>query len=134
MAIQAGEAAPLSQTGFDAVLDRLGVDQAALWSLMTVETRGFGFLPDRRPKILFERHIFHKRTGGRFRTGHPNIRSPAGKGYLGDAAEYDRLAQAIELDRDAAVESASSGVQGAFKGRSRGVHGPVATRWRYRQA
>jgi len=116
MAIQAGEAAPLSQTGFDAVLDRLGVDQTALWSLLTVETRGFGFLPDRRPKILFERHIFHKRTGGRFRTGHPNIRSPAGKGYLGDATEYDRLAQAIELDRDAAVESASWGVQGGVPG------------------
>ncbi|MBD8655693.1 DUF3380 domain-containing protein [Oxalobacteraceae sp. CFBP 13730] len=106
MAIQACEAAPLSQTGFDAVLDRLGVDQAALWSLLTVETRGFGFLPDWRPKILFERHIFHKRTGGRFGAGHPNISSPAGKRYLGDAAEYDRLAQAIELDRDAALESA----------------------------
>ena len=80
MAIQAGEAAPLSQTGFDAVLDRLGVDQTALWSLLTVETRGFGFLTDRRPKILFERHIFHKHTGGRFSAGHPNISSPTGKG------------------------------------------------------
>jgi hypothetical protein len=62
------------------VLDRLGVDQATLWSLLTVETRGFGFLPDQRPEILFERHIFHKHTGGRFSAGHPNISSPAVKG------------------------------------------------------
>lgn len=110
MAIQTGEAAPLSQSGFDSVLNRLGVDQAALWSLLTVETRGFGFLPDRRPKILFERHIFHKRTGGRFSDRHPSISSPSGKGYLGDAAEYDRLAQAIKLDHDAALESASWGL------------------------
>lgn len=110
MTIQAGEAAPLSQSGFDSALARLGVDQAALWSLLTVETRGFGFLPDRRPKILFERHIFHKRTGGRFSAQHPGISSPAGKGYLGNAAEYDRLAQAIKLDHDAALESASWGL------------------------
>jgi hypothetical protein len=28
-----------------------------LWSVVVVETSGCGFLPDRRPRILFERRI-----------------------------------------------------------------------------
>ena len=83
MAIQAGEATPLSQTGFDAVLDRLGVDQTALSSLLTVETRGFGFLPDRRPKILFERHIFHKRSGGALQRRAPEHQLTRRQGLTG---------------------------------------------------
>ena len=75
-----------------------------------METRGFGFLPDRRPLILFERHIFHKRTGGRFSAAHPEVSSPTAGGYQGGAQEYARLARAIQLDRRAALESASWGL------------------------
>jgi N-acetylmuramidase-like protein/putative peptidoglycan binding protein len=105
-----GAASPLSQAAFDNAAGRLGGDPASLWSLLTVETRGFGFLPDRRPKILFERHIFHRRTNGRFSAAHPDISSPQSGGYLGNAAEYGRLTRAIELDRRAALESASWGL------------------------
>jgi hypothetical protein len=105
-----GKAAPLTQRGFDEVLGVLGVDAASLWSLMTVETRGFGFLRDRRPKILFERHIFHKRTQGRYSALHPDISSSLAGGYLGDAAEYQRLEKALALDHDAALDSASWGL------------------------
>ena len=105
-----GKAVPLSQQGFDSVLQQLGVDAPSLWALVTVETRGFGFLPDRRPKILFERHIFHKRTGGRFSAANPDISSAVSGGYEGGAAEYARLERAIELDRRAALESTSWGL------------------------
>lgn len=105
-----GPAAPLTQGGFDDVMQKLGVDAHALWSLVTVETRGFGFLPDRRPKILFERHVFHKRTNGRFSAANPDISSPTPGGYAGGAGEYDRLMRAIRLDRQAALESASWGL------------------------
>ena len=105
-----GAAAPLTRQGFDEALRLLHVDAPSLWALMTVETRGFGFLPDRRPKILFERHIFHKRTGGRFSALHADISSSVAGGYIGGGAEYQRVARAMALDHDAALESASWGL------------------------
>jgi hypothetical protein len=81
-----------------------------LWSLITVETRGCGFFADRRPQILFERHIFSKRTGGRFDAADPDISDPRAGGYLGGTREYDRLTRAMTLDRQAAVESVSWGI------------------------
>ena len=44
----------------------LGVDPAIRWAIVTVETRGCGFLPSRRPVILSERHVFHRLADGRF--------------------------------------------------------------------
>jgi hypothetical protein len=88
----------------------LGGDLASLWSLMAVETQGFGFLQDRRPCILFERHIFHLRTGGKYDREDPNLSNPSPGGYLGGAAEYDRLGRAMQLDERAALESASWGL------------------------
>ena len=75
-----------------------------------VETKGCGFLPNRRPKILFERHIFHERTNGKFGATHPDISHPEWGGYGKDSAQYDRLARAMELNRQAALESASWGL------------------------
>nr|MBP6798835.1 DUF3380 domain-containing protein [Luteimonas sp.] len=47
---------------------RLEVEEAALKAVAEVESSGSGFLaaPDRRPKILFEGHVFHRLTAGRF--------------------------------------------------------------------
>ena len=101
-----GTAEPLSKAGFDTAIGALEAESASLWSVLKVETNGFGFLPDRRPKILFERHIFHKRTDGKFSAAHPDISNAASGGYSGGAAEYDRLARATKLDRGAALESA----------------------------
>lgn len=89
----------------------MSIGAAELWSVLTVETSGCGFLPDRRPKILFERHIFRRETGGRFDASNPEIsnRTPGGYGALG-AYQYDRLQQALALDRKAALRSASWGI------------------------
>lgn len=105
-----GTGRPLSQDGVERALAALDVEPAALWALVTVETRGFGFLPDRRLKLLFERHVFHARTRGRFAALAPDLSAPSAGGYAGGAAEYERLGRAIELDRVAALESASWGL------------------------
>jgi hypothetical protein len=53
-----GKGKPLSEGGLSQAGKTLGVELPALWAVMTVETKGCGFLPDRRPLILFERHVF----------------------------------------------------------------------------
>ena len=92
----AGNGLPLSETGFTAVTDLLGVEPAALWACLRVETSGCGFMRDRRPGILFERHIFHRQTNGRFDQTAPEVSnaSPGGSG-AGGAHQYDRLTAAI---------------------------------------
>jgi hypothetical protein len=103
----AGKGLPLTEAGMQAALTAMGLDPVAdmpvLWAVLTVESRGFGFLPDRRPKILFERHIFHRETGGRFAGAAPDLSASGGGGYIGGEAEYDRLGRALLLCRGAGV-------------------------------
>jgi len=110
MADFVGLATPISQQGLDQATQVVGAGAAEIWTVLAVETKGFGYLPDRRPAILFERHIFHKQTNGRFDAQAPGISSPAAGGYAGGAKEYDRLQQAITCDRHAALGSASWGI------------------------
>lgn len=107
-----GNATPLDGGDIDAEAEQLGCDSAAIWAVNDVESAGSGFLPDNRPKILFEAHYFHTLTHGAYDRSHPNISSPFWDRSLYGAAgghQYDRLAEAIALDRTAALESASWG-------------------------
>ncbi len=107
----AGQALPLSADGISRAADRLEVDPARVWAVLRVETRGCGFLADRRPQILFERHWFHKQTGGVFSQAAPDISNETPGGYgPGGAAQYERLGKAIALDRRAALRSTSWGI------------------------
>jgi len=101
---------PLNDEGMDHICSTLGVSESEIWAVLTVETRGFGFLQDRRPQILFERHIFHKLTEGKHDPGNEDISNTKPGGYAGGAGEYSRLEKAINLDRDAALQSASWGI------------------------
>jgi N-acetylmuramidase-like protein/putative peptidoglycan binding protein len=106
-----GDGTPLSEAGLNAAAGQLGLSPAALWAVVRVETRGWGFLADRRPQILFERHIFHRETQGAFDATAPEISDPSPGGYGASGAhQYDRLAAAIALDRQAALRSASWGI------------------------
>lgn len=91
--------------------DALGVDVATVQAVAEVEASRSGFLADGRPKILFEAHQFSDRTDGRHDRSHPGISSPRWNRdlYVGGAGEYPRLAQAMALDREAALASASWG-------------------------
>jgi len=105
-----GAAAPLTRQGFRAVLDDLGIGTAELLALLTVESGRVGFLSDRRPVVLFERHHFHKFTKGRFTDANPDISNPRTGGYKGGRNEYSRIEKAAGLERNAALKSASWGV------------------------
>lgn len=101
---------PLSDEGMDRVCGVLGVSEPEVWAVLTVETRGFGYLQDRRPQILFERHIFHRLTDGRHDSGNSDISHSRPGGYVSGAGEYTRLEKAMALDRSAALQSASWGI------------------------
>ena len=106
-----GTAASLTAAGLSQFLADTGAAEPDLWAVLSVETSGCGFLPDRRPKILFERHKFHAFTGGDYDQSHPDISAPSAGGYgLGGANQYNRLAEAITLDRQAALKSTSWGI------------------------
>ncbi|MBM3570099.1 MAG: DUF3380 domain-containing protein [Alphaproteobacteria bacterium] len=106
-----GKGTPLSAAGLNAAAERLGTGAAEIWTVIRVETSGCGFLADRRPKILFERHAFSRASGGRFDAEHPDLsnRQPGGYG-TGGAAQYARLERAMALDERAALESCSWGL------------------------
>lgn len=101
----------LQDADFERAADALQTDVPSVKALAHVESNGDGFLPDGRSKILFEAQHFHKLTQGKFDADHPNISSPVWNRHLykGGAAEWDRLEEAIELDREAALKSASYG-------------------------
>jgi hypothetical protein len=118
-----GAAHPLNSDGLTAAAAHIDVEPAVLWSVVTVETAGCGFLPDRRPTILYERHIFSNRTDGRFDAAHPGISGhPAGGYGPSGAHQYERLEEAVACDRLAALESASWGL-GQIMGFNAGLAG-----------
>jgi hypothetical protein len=105
-----GTAWALSSEGVAKAASSLGVQPAEIWTVLTVETSGCGYLSDRRPQILYERHKFHGHTRGKYKE-HSDISNPSAGGYgRHGASQYSRLARAITLDRKAALLSASWGL------------------------
>lgn len=118
----------LTSADFSEVAGALGCTVAQIRAVWEVESGG-GWFTDVRtdilasdgpggfidgphlPKILFEAHIFDRETGGRFRASHPNLSSARWnrKLYVGGPAEWLRLNKAMQLDRRAALRSASVG-------------------------
>ena len=116
------KALPLSREGLAAALERLEMGSgqtAALWAVFEVETsgitQGFGFRPDRRPQMLFERHKFRDATGGRFNTSDPDISGPQG-GYGSLSSQYAKLGRAL-----ARCEETGLGVEPALRSASWGL-------------
>ena len=89
----------------------LGCEVAAIRAVADVESGGrTGFLSDGRPEILFESHVFSKLTGGEHDAAHPDISTARWtRNYVGGAGEHNRLGRAMQLDREAALKSASWG-------------------------
>jgi len=100
---------PLTQENMDAACDLLHVNEAKVWAVLAVETHGFGFFDNRKPRILFERHIFHRHTSGEF-DDQPDISNINPGGYIGGKKEYIRLEKALSLNHQAALMSASWGI------------------------
>jgi len=104
-----GTAWALSGDGLATVASSLGVFAPEIWTVLAVETSGCGYLPDRRPQILYERHVFHRLTGGQYDDG--DISDPTRGDYGAKGAhQYDRLNRAIARNRNAALQSTSWGI------------------------
>lgn len=120
---------PLTRADYLAGATALGGTLRQLMAVVEVESRGGWFTDVRKdildadgpgglidgstlPKILFEAHVFSRLTKRKYDASHPDISSRKWNKalYKGGQAEYLRLARAMELDRDAALQSASWGM------------------------
>lgn len=99
---------------------QLDCEVAVIRAVAEVEAPGGGFLADGSVKVLFEGHVFWKYTRypERFAASHPSLCYPKwtkahyARGATADdrgLRELHRLAQAMLLDRNAALMSASYG-------------------------
>ena len=98
--------------------DENGIEYAALKAVIEVESAGSGFLKNGKTKILFEGHIFWNQlqakslSPSKFQKKYPNIVYPkwTKQFYIGGAGEYKRLKQAVKINEEAALKSASWGM------------------------
>jgi hypothetical protein len=104
-----GQSRPLTRHGLATAAESLSVGVEELWTVVGVETSGCGFLSTRQPTILYERHIFHRLTNGRFDDGDISDATAGGYGATG-IHQYERLARAMQLDSASALQSTSWGV------------------------
>jgi len=104
----------LTKAEFDQTIAALDdPEPAMLWALIKKESETLtGFLADRRPVILYERHVFARQSGHRFDASNPDISGPRYRaGEYGTLAnQYRRLLQAMGLDRIAALKACSWGI------------------------
>ncbi|WP_313026744.1 N-acetylmuramidase domain-containing protein [Brucella sp.] len=114
-----GRAEAITDRHIATLADQLGVHPADIEAISEVESNGFGWYPDGRIKILFEKHWFYKLIPTAKRSEAVKARiarkdwiSPAKGGYKEQnttAARYDLLAKAIRFNEDAAYQSISIG-------------------------
>lgn len=107
----------ISESKYKEVADELGIEVAVIKALAEVESSGSGFLETGEPKILFEPHIFWRELVNRgkdpnkYTKGNEDILYPKWKtGKYGKVSEqHTRLGRAVNIDREAALKSASYG-------------------------
>lgn len=102
---------PLVKADFEVVAGRLGAEWEAVAAVAEVESGPLGgFGSDGRLIILFERHLFSRKTNSQYDAAHPTISNRTPGGYPRTQAErWLQLEQAYALDPEAALQSASYG-------------------------
>ena len=102
----------LTDKDFNRAAKALNCSVAAIKAVVRVESRGNGFLPSGEPVILFERHIMNRllRAKGIIVRDKLDIVNTQPGGYKGGQAEHARLAEAVKIDRDCALQSCSWGL------------------------
>lgn len=95
----------VSAADIEAYAKRLGCSVKQINAIAKVESSGGGFDNSGKPKILFERHWFHRLTVGKWSPA-PFSQS-AGGGY--GESSWNKLSDACGHDPDAAFSSASWG-------------------------
>src|SRR5712671_2788331 len=110
---ESSNTAPLTDADLANAARDLGCTPKDIKAVSHVEAPNGGFIlpPDNRPVILFESHAFHTQTKGAYDSSHPGISTNSWvKNYGASGShQYDRLHEAIALNREAALKSASWG-------------------------
>jgi len=110
----AGNTAGLTRADFEAIATQLGCEVEAVQAVVQVESGSLGaFAGNGKPVILYEPHIFSRRTNRQYDSSHPSISYRSW-----DATKYPRtqdgrwaqLREAYALDPQNAVASASWGL------------------------
>ncbi len=108
---------------------RIGVGEDEIHAVLDVETRGGGFDKQGRPKMLFEPHIFWRQLKAgpeRDRAEREGLAYPKWRrNYPNDS--YPRLAQAMKINENAALNSASWGL-GQIMGFNHSAAGYLSSR------
>lgn len=106
-----GRAQPMTNGGLELASKTAKVNFPTFMAVLEVEARGVGYLNDKRPVILYERHIFSRRTGGKYDKTYPSISNPVIGGYgQSGVLQYQRLELAMRLNEDEALASCSWGL------------------------
>jgi hypothetical protein len=107
----------LTNEDFSRAAVALDVEVCAIKAVAEVESAGSGFLPDGRPTILYEAHVFHKETAGRHasakdRRGVALSSKTWNRALYGatGAAQHNRYEDARALNADAANKACSWGM------------------------
>lgn len=98
-------AAEVSDADITMLASRLGCTSKQIRAVARVESGGKAFDDQGRPKILFERHLFHRLTNGEHSV--TSFSNPLSGGYNEDS--WEKLAKAACVDPEAAFASASWG-------------------------
>jgi hypothetical protein len=113
-ALVAGSTAALTRADFEGIAAELGCEVEAVQAVVQVESGALGaFAANGKPVILYEPHIFSRRTNRQYDASHPTISYRSW-----DASKYPRtqdgrwaqLREAYALNPEAAVASASWGL------------------------
>lgn len=108
----------LTDEDFKRAATNLNVEEAVIRAVAEIESAGRGFLPDGRPSILYEAHIFDRETSGR----HRRVRDARGRalsvpnwdrslyGPAGAWQHDGRLSPAAGLNLQAAHRACSWGL------------------------
>ncbi len=103
--------APLRRADFEEAAARLNCEWEAVAAVAEVESGPLGgFANDGRLIILFERHLFSRKTNSQYDTSHPNISNRSPGGYPRSQADrWAQLEEAYALAPEEALQSASYG-------------------------
>lgn len=107
----------LTESDISAAAQSLGVEVAAIKAIIRTEAPNGGFNDNGQVTVLFERHkMYHylskkqgKAAADTYARDYPNLVNTVAGGYYGGTAENARLANAMRIDAECALLSASYG-------------------------
>ncbi|MFE1598172.1 N-acetylmuramidase family protein [Methylobacterium sp. ID0610] len=109
-----GRAVRLADIDLPAAGYLIGVGEDEMHAVLDVETRGGGFDPQKRPKILFEPHVFYRNLVGaeRDRAVQAGLAYKAWKAgaYGAESEQYPKLLRAMAINETAALKACSWGL------------------------